>query len=460
MVAVVARSEDPAPLARSLANRALACTYADLDAATVAKVKTCLRDFIGCACETFELPWARQARAAVGFGAAEGASVIGCAAAATPGDAAFANAVMGHGLVREDMHAGSISHLGIVVLPALLAQAETHRVSGEDFIAAVVVGYEAGGRLGRALLDKDVARIHRPTGITGPLAAALAGAHLRGLAPEAATSALALAANACAGFNQWAHTGGSEMFFQAGLAARNAVTAVDLAVAGAFASPDALEGEAGLFAALGRRERAQGVRLFDGAPEILAVYHKPVPACNFAQTATVAAADLVAQGGFTPADIAAIEVRVPLAGARYPGCDARGPFEHVLQGKMSIQFNVAATLVSGTAGEHNFALLDDAAVRGLIARTTLTVDDALTAAYPGAQGAEVALTLHDGRALRRRLDDVSFASADEVRARFLAALTAAFGAAHAAAVDTAIESLDSLADAGALPRLLRRARGA
>ncbi len=460
MVAVIAPSKTEAPLARVLAERALACAYVELDAATVAKVKTCLRDFIGCACETFDLPWARQARAAVSFDVPRGASVIGCEAGATTGDAAFANAVMGHGLVREDMHAGSISHLGIVVLPALLAQAETRAVAGAEFIAATVVGYEAGGRLGRALLDKDVARIHRPTGVTGPLAAALAGARLRGLAPDAATSALALAANACAGFNQWAHTGGSEMFFQAGLAARNAVTAVDLAAAGAFASPDALEGEAGLFAALGRQARAAGVRLFDGAPEILAVYHKPVPACNFAQTATVAAADLVAGGAFTAADIAAIEVRVPLAGARYPGCDARGPFAHVLQGKMSIQFNVAATLVSGAAGEHNFALLDDAAVRGLIARTTLTVDDALTAAYPGAQGAEVVLTLHDGRALRRRLDDVRFASADEVRARFQAALTDAFGAEHAAAVDAAIESLDSLADAGALPRLLRRARRA
>ncbi|MGE0860158.1 MAG: MmgE/PrpD family protein, partial [Gammaproteobacteria bacterium] len=161
-----------------------------------------------------------------------------------------------------------------------------------------------------------------------------------------------------------------------------------------------------------------------------------------------------------PADIAAIDVRVPLAGARYPGCDAHGPFDHVLQGKMSIQFNVAATLVSGAAGEHNFALLDDAAVRGLIARTTLTVDEALTAAYPGAQGAEVVLTLRDGHVLRRRLDDVRFASADEVRARFKAALTEAFDAAHADAVDAAIESFDSLADAGDLPRLLRRARRA
>lgn len=33
-------------------------------------------------------------------------------------------AVIGHGLVREDMHSGSISHLGIVVLPTLLSLAQ------------------------------------------------------------------------------------------------------------------------------------------------------------------------------------------------------------------------------------------------------------------------------------------------------------------------------------------------
>ena len=53
---------------------------------------------------------------------------------------------MGHGLVREDMHSGSISHLGIVVLPALLALAQYRRVSGRDFIAAAVAGYEVGGQ--------------------------------------------------------------------------------------------------------------------------------------------------------------------------------------------------------------------------------------------------------------------------------------------------------------------------
>ena len=218
-----------------------------------------------------------------------GATIIGSPDFVTCGDAAFANAVMGHGLVREDMHSGSISHLGIVVLPALLALAQYHRVSGRDFIAAAVAGYEVGGRVGRAVMDAEVARIHRPTGITGPVAAAAAGSRLLGLGIEQATSAIALGANITAGFNQWAHTGGSEMFFHAGFAARNAVSAVRLAESGAFASPSALDGEAGLFAALRKRSAASKVELFQGAPEILSVYHKPVPACNFAQTASQAA---------------------------------------------------------------------------------------------------------------------------------------------------------------------------
>jgi 2-methylcitrate dehydratase PrpD len=239
-------------LAVRIARSVTALSAGDLPSEVTDKVKLCLIDLIGCAFESRDLPWSRQAvqvaeRAA---DAAAGASIIGSPQRAACGDAAFANAVMGHGLVREDMHSGSISHLGIVVLPALLALAQAHRVSGRDFICAAAAGYEVGGQVGRAVMDAEVARIHRPTGITGPVAAAAAGARLLGLGIEEATSAVALGANLTLGFNQWAYTGGSEMFFHAGFAARNAVTAVRLAQSGAFASPSALDGDAGLFVAL------------------------------------------------------------------------------------------------------------------------------------------------------------------------------------------------------------------
>ncbi|MGE3774001.1 MAG: MmgE/PrpD family protein [Gammaproteobacteria bacterium] len=452
------RSPDPAadaaPAALRMAAAARAFGAADLSAALIDEAKTCLRDLIGCACESRALPWSRQARATVAA-TPGGASIVGETGAFAAGDAAFVNAVMGHGLVREDMHAGSISHLGIVVLPTALALAETRAVGGAEFLAAIVVGYELGAQLGRAVMNAEVAKIHRPTGVTGPVAGAAAGAHLSQLDLNAYASALAFAANASAGFNQWAWTGGSEMFFQAGLAARNAVTAVGLAAAGAYGSPSAIDGAAGLCAALGRPEAGVDLRPFAAEPEILRVYHKAVPACNFAQTPALAALRLAQTTPISAERIASIVVRVPRAGALYPGCDYTGPYANVLQGKMSIQYNVAAALLAGEITERNFALLADARVARLVSATTLEVDAALTAAYPGLQGGEVIVTLTDGTRHAVRLDDVVHASAEEVVRRFAAATAEVFGAARAAEIADTIDTLERRPDAGALARLLR-----
>src|SRR5688572_24633533 len=126
------------PLASRMARAAASTTLDALADEVVAKTKLCLFDLIGCAFEARELPWSRQA---VGLATrvTEGATVIGHPGSVTLIDAAFANAVMGHGLVREDMHSGSISHLGIAVLPTLLALSQYRRVRGVDFIAAAAV---------------------------------------------------------------------------------------------------------------------------------------------------------------------------------------------------------------------------------------------------------------------------------------------------------------------------------
>ncbi len=443
------------PLATRIAEAGVAFPAESLSAELADKVKLCLMDIIGCACESRGLPWSRQAIGIAERVASGGATVIGSSQAVSFGDAAFANAVMGHGLVREDMHSGSISHLGVAVLPALLALSQYRRVSGRDFIAAAVVGYEVGGQVGRAVMDAEIARIHRPTGVTGPIAAAVAGARLLGLGVEATTSAIALGTNATAGFNQWAHTGGSEMFFHVGFAARNGVTAARLAEQGAFASPSALDGVAGLFAALGKPSVGARVALFRGAPEILAVYHKPVPACNFAQTPSQAALAIARATSIEMSRIEAITVRVPRAGALYPGCDFTGPFAHILQAKMSIQYNVAAALMLGGVTERNFTLLADPELHRLIGVTRLQIDDAMTLAYPGLQGGEVEVRESGGAVHRIRLDNVVNATAMDVQARFRAAMEEAFGAARAAEIESCIADLDRSDDAGRLAQLLR-----
>ena len=240
-----------ASLARQLARASLAVDLARFDADVIAKAKICLLDFLSCAFEAKDHPWSRQA---IGIARAVegGATVIGTDKLATSGDAAFANATLGHGLVREDMHAASICHHGVVIWPTLLALSERTKLSGATFLTAAIIGYEAGAQIGAALFTADLARLYRPTGLVAPLGAALAGSHALGLTEDAATSAVAIAANTSSGLNEWPHTGGSEMYFHPGFAARNAIAAIELAEAGAFGSEAILEGEAGLFAAFAR----------------------------------------------------------------------------------------------------------------------------------------------------------------------------------------------------------------
>jgi 2-methylcitrate dehydratase PrpD len=435
--------EDPLSLSRKMVRAARNLTMDQLPAEVIAKVKIGLLDMLSCAFEARDLPWGCQAIRMAG--AANGqATVIGTPLQSSPAEAAFANATLGHGLVREDMHAGAVSHLGVVIFPALLALAQQQKASGRDFILGAVCGYEIGAAVGRAIMDQEMVRRFRPTGITGPLAGAIAGSRLLSLDEDATVSALGFAANATGGLNEWPYCGGDEMFFHPGFAARNAVTAVELAMLGARASESALDGRAGLFAALNKTDCISRVAPFSGQPlEILSVYYKPAPACNYAQTACQAALALAVQDGFRSSDIESIVVKASAAAVGYPGCDYTGPFERILQAKMSIQYCVAATLARGIIEESNYHLLDDPEINRLASIAKLEIDPAFTAAYPAAQGTEL-IVKSRARTDWSRFDDVTPATPELIRARFRAAC------ANWRAVEEMVDTLEQQEDIGIL----------
>ncbi len=438
-------------LSRQIVKSARALTFEQLPPEVIDKVKTGLLDLLSCAFEARTLPWSEQAIRMASSGVTGPATVIATPHRVPLADAAFANAILGHGLVREDMHTGSVSHLGVVLYPTLLALSQTHPATGRDFILAAVCGYEVGASIGRALMDREMVRRVRPTGITGPLAGAAAGSRLLGLDEDAAVSALGLAANAVGGWNEWPYSGGDEMFFQAGFAARSAVTAVQLAALGARASQTALDGPSGLFAGLGKAERIGAVAAFSGGPlEILSVYYKPAPACNYAQTACQAALALARQiPGGRVAEIESLVVKLPAAAVEYPGCNYAGPFERILQAKMSIQYCVAATLAAGAIEESNYRRLTDPEIVRLASITNLETDPGLTTAYPATQGAEVIITLRNGHVLTHRLNGLTPATPAEVRARFRAACGAA-----APGIEARIDALEQQPDVGELTAML------
>jgi 2-methylcitrate dehydratase PrpD len=275
-----------------------------------------------------------------------------------------------------------------------------------------------------------------------------------GLDARQALNAFALAGNCCAGLNQWAHTGASEMYFHPGFVARNAVLCLDLARLGAIASASILEGESGFFQAYARRPLAAPIRLFpDGEAEISAVFNKPVPACNFAQSPCQVALQLIRKVAGGSGRIAAVRIATTHAAVAYPGCDATGPFAYPLQAKMSIPFGVAATLASGVITEGNYKHLDDPEIGRLVGATTLVADPTYTAAFPAQQGARITLTLDDGVTLASALDDVVAAGEAAIRERFRAAAATVLGPERAHSIEAMVDRLESEPDAGALARL-------
>ncbi len=413
-----------------------------------AKAKLCLTDALRCMFEARDLATSRQALALV-HPSTDGVPIAATDLAAAPAEAAFAMATMSASLLREDMHAASISHHGIVVWPTLLALSHGASVSSARLLAAGVVGYEFGARLGAALFDADLARRIRPTAFSATAGAATGGAFLLGLPQGEAIAAVALAVDASSGLNQWPHSGGDEIFFQAGRAAQAAVQAVALARAGAFASPDMLEGPAGLFAAAGRTA-PDDLGLFEGEPQIFAVYNKALPICNFAQTAAQAALQIAGRPDFSAAAVEALTVSVTEAAVAYPGCNHAGPCDRPLQAKMSIQFCVAAALAHGDLEEARFHDLNDPAVARLAALCALRADPGLTAAFPARQGARVEARLSSGEVLTAALADVTPAAPDQIRQGLLHSAGEVLGSARAAALLDLIDRLEEGGDAAGL----------
>lgn len=413
-------------------------TPADLE-----KVAYCLLDFLACAYATRHFTWVKQAQdvAWQNSGADAGARMIGTDRYVSAQDAAFANAVAGHSLVRDDMHLGSVSHLGVVVIPAALAMATQTPCSGRTLLQALVCGYEAGGRLGGLLMDVETARKVRPTGLIGAYAAAAACARLAGLDEAQTANALGFASNYITGLNEWASWGSEDMYFHPGIAARNGMTAMQLAGMGATAAAGALDGAAGLFAALGKTLPESPALPFSDSPEIDRVFFKQVPACNYAQTAAQVArqAHTMLQGKCEA--ITAIEVRVPYAAAHYPGCDYAGPFSSILQARMSIHFNVASALLHGDFHDSHYQAFANEDVAALAKRVTVVVDDAMTAAYPACQGASITVHREVGEKIEALLPDVMAATRDDVTGRFLESAAEAIGPDQAETLKTIVLSL-------------------
>ena len=251
------------------------------------------------------------------LGGDDQATVIGGPGLPAP-NAAFANAMLCHGLDFDDTHSDSIAHVSVVTCPAALAVAEAGGAAGRDALTAIVAANEVVTRVGMAASGRFHARGFHPTAVCGIFGATAAAARLGGLGAERAASALGIAGSLASGLFAYLEDGTATKPIHPGWAAHGGLVAARLAAHGAEGPPSIFEGKFGLYHAFlgaGKDEIDLDAQLADlGARwETPRIAFKPYPACHFMHGAVGATAEAGA-GGLRPEDVDEIVVTVPAAG--------------------------------------------------------------------------------------------------------------------------------------------------
>lgn len=352
-----------------------------------ARARLHLLDWVGCAVAgAKDADVARVAALAATEGQG-GCRIVG-GGRSGPQAAALANGPAGAVLEMDDVDRRALLHPGPVVIPAALALAEhLGMTDGDALLDAIVRGYEAMIRIGRAAGPSHY-RFFHPTGTLGGFGAAAAGASLMGLDGERTAWALGLAGQQGAGLWRARHEPGSVKALHDGRAAANGVASALLARDGFRGPLKVLEGEQGLFPAMAPDADPEAVLASAGGWLIHEVSFKPHAACRHAHPAIDAALVLRARIDGLPDAI-----RVETYRDSILFCDKPTPTTPA-EAKFSLQHSVAVALIHGDAGLDRFepAALIDPEIVALRARVSVAVADDLTGAYPARFGARLIAT--------------------------------------------------------------------
>jgi len=391
-------------------------------------------------------------------------TVFGTRVRASMSGAALANGTAAHALDYDDMCFVSLAHPSAPLAPAILAAAESARLTGRAVLDAYVIGFEIEARLGRLMNPRHYQRGWHCTSTLGTLGAAAAVSRLLGLDATAAGHALAIAASEASGLKE--NFGTMVKPLHAGLAARNGVLAALLAKAGMTASERALDGPQGFLHALDSEGAGLDRAIADlGARwEIVdtGITVKLYPSCAGTHPSLDAILDLRRRERFTADDVERIDVDVD---AIVPTILIYDRPATGLEGKFSLPFCAAAAVVFGRVGIDTFeaASLTNPAVASLMPRVAMRVDSSLDAGAPPLTQARVHVRLRDGRVLTQHASGARGypaqpASDDELDAKFLACAGRALSEAACRRALELLRRLDTLDDMRTLTGVLGETR--
>jgi 2-methylcitrate dehydratase PrpD len=390
-----------------LAEYAASLRYADIPGDVVERAKQCIADTIATIIFGYDLPWSRIVVAfAQRYGAGGKSRILGLNGARVhPPAAALANGALAHAFEMDNLTWPSTGvHPGATLLASGLAVAQERGIGGRELIAAFVAGAEVMIRIGRATHHSNEGRGFHAPGTTGPFGAAIACGKLTGLDAERMRNALGIAGSLSCGLMEFARSGTGAMVkrLHLGRAAESGVLAASLAGDGFTGPVSVLEGEFGFLrvfcgSAFDTSELTRGLGDSYATRSIML---KRFPCHITAHTSVQAILDLRAEHRYAASDVASIHIA---GNEKMAGVNNIRSLADIMMAQYSIPFCVALAHVRDPHDPRSFdeAALQDSQIRSLCERVAITVGND----RPTPLAAAVTVTLHDGRALTRRVAD-------------------------------------------------------
>lgn len=326
-------------------------------------------------------------------------------------EAAFATGALAELLELQD-GGWRGNHPSSVVIPVALALGEVLRISGKEFLTAIVAGYDVANRISGSVHPSHQLRGFTPTSTGGTFGAAATAGKILGFDEDLHVNGLGIA-----GFmlplslNGTLWNGCSIKLIHAGQAGKIGIESALLAQKG-FTGWDGI---------LGRPEpEALGfcnvtaddpdfTKLTQGLGKDFTIqrgYFKAYPCCRLIHGAIDAVLGILDQNDIEVNRIREIRVDTFSLASRKVGPNYTTPASSLFECQFSLPYVVASTLIHGNFGVKQLieaARADDAA-HHLAAKVTVSENPEFSSSFPRIRPTEVTITLDSGKSVVHRVD--------------------------------------------------------
>lgn len=347
--------------------------YEHLPEAVIEKAKDCLLDWLGCA-----LAGSREQAIAIfkdtflSLGEGNQATLIGFGGMTNVLNATVINGASGNLLDLDDVFPGMIGHPSSSLWPALLSVAEWKGLSGKELLTAFVIGYEVEARLGLGVQPEHYELGWHATGTLGHFGSAAGVGKLLKLTTEQMINAFALAGTQASGLRELFGTPSKSIHH--GRAGADAIAAVLLAKQGLQSTDNIFEGKYGFPRAFGTEIKRELVLEGLGSDFcMMKTAFKRHAACGSIHSTIDGILDLMQEHRIPLEDITEVNLIVHSLAADLS--DNPNP-QTGLEGKYSLQYSAAVTLVEGKASLDQYSddRLQQPLIADLMKKVTVEVD--------------------------------------------------------------------------------------